>query len=362
MNVDEAFDALLDEFSMLPRHKQEPTFLEICKYPRRRFEEICSRILGFYFDPTKEHRLSDLFLSSLLELLKKDIPYRNDDVTVAEEVYADGKRIDLVIYGHSFVIGIENKITAPLYNPLGTYKKKLEEYGKEKTIKIVLSLRPIKGSDEKGLMEKNEFVAITYSEFFAIIKRNIANYVPPGTQYLTHLFDFMATLENMNNAFRMDQGAVNFFYDKSDTIDRLIGAYNEYKNHILSIQKEEIAELKEIISKRTGSEWWVWAGWDLGCSFVDENNRNIGIESWFKETRTNPLGEFRICITAWNLNDWSEYEQLLKKKFSNYKNLEERQNRAFLHLYPIDDPTLIIENLVECFDLLKGIIGGEKAK
>ena len=56
MNIDKAFE-ILDKFKGLPKNYPEPTFLEITHYPKRRFEEICSRILSFYFNPAKEHNL-----------------------------------------------------------------------------------------------------------------------------------------------------------------------------------------------------------------------------------------------------------------------------------------------------------------
>jgi hypothetical protein len=38
---------VLNDFNKLPKSYIETTFLEICRYPRRRFEEICSRVLSF---------------------------------------------------------------------------------------------------------------------------------------------------------------------------------------------------------------------------------------------------------------------------------------------------------------------------
>ncbi len=71
INIKKAF-GILEQFKNLPNSYPEPTFLEISRYPKRRFEEISSRLLSFYFNPTKEHNLKDLFLSSLFELLNKN--------------------------------------------------------------------------------------------------------------------------------------------------------------------------------------------------------------------------------------------------------------------------------------------------
>ena len=42
------FQAIVRDFSKIPKINTEPTWLEICRYPYSRFEEICSRILAFY--------------------------------------------------------------------------------------------------------------------------------------------------------------------------------------------------------------------------------------------------------------------------------------------------------------------------
>jgi hypothetical protein len=57
---------LVDQFSKLPKIVRLPTYLELCRYPSSRFEEICSRLLSFFLKPTNEHGLDDLLLSSLL--------------------------------------------------------------------------------------------------------------------------------------------------------------------------------------------------------------------------------------------------------------------------------------------------------
>ncbi len=357
MNIDIA-NEILDEFKSLPKNYSEPTFLEISKYPKRRFEEICSRILSFYFNPTKEHKLSDLFLSSLFELLNRnDIKYRNDQIKVLTEDNANGKRIDLVIYSSDFIIGIENKIQASLYNPLETYKNRLEEYSVENTIKIVLSLKKINDTNEILLMQSNGFIPIIYSDFFEVIKRNIGKYISTCNQrYLTHLFDFIKTLENMTNSNNIDKRLADFFYNKTDEIEELIKLYNQHNEHILSLQKEKISELKEKITNVTNAEWWAWQGWDLGYNSFNKNKPTIGIESSFNATKDNSLGKFHIYITTWNLKDWVSYEKELMERFPN-NFLDKVNNRVYLHMDKIDveNETLIIKKLKEYFEILKEI-------
>lgn len=362
MNIDNAL-LLLEEFNKIPKRKIEPTFLEICNYPKRRFEEICSRILCFYFNPLKEHGLKNLFIDSLFELLiETGQHYQDDQIKIIAEDNADGKRIDLVIYSPDFIIGIENKITAPLYNPLNAYKKRLEEYSIKNIFKLVLSLKTITKKEELELINRNEFKAITYCDFFEVIKKNIGQYISTCNQkYLGQLFDFIQTLENMKSSIPTDKKLADFFFDNSDDIEKLIQSFRNHNDLILNKQKDRISELREKISTKTGKEWWAWQGWDLGYNSFSSNMPKIGIESSYKETKTDVLGEFRIYITTWNLKDWLPFEKTLTDRFPN-NFLDKVDNRVYLHMDLIkeDDEELIIEKLNEYFEMLNEITGGNK--
>jgi len=356
MNI-ENISLLLEEFNKLPKKRKEPTFLEICSYPQRRFEEICSRILSFYFNPRREHKLKDLFISSLFELLnRKDIEYQIELIKIKTEDNADGKRIDLVIYCPDFIVGIENKITASLYNPLETYEKRLKEYSINNTFKLILSLQRIKKMEELELMNKNGFLSITYSELFEVVKRNIGYFIADCNQkYLTQLYDFIQTLENMKSANRIDMKISKFFFENSTQIDELINTYNSYYDSVLNMQKERIAELRIKISTLTGKEWWAYQGWDLGFNSFNPNKPKIGIESSYKVTKESALGEFRIYITTWNLSDWGPYDKILTDRFPD--KFLDKSDRVYLHMDVIsgDDEDLILKKLNEYFSLLTEI-------
>ena len=85
----ERFQTIVRDFSKIPQIDTDPTWLEICRYPQSRFEEVCSRILAFYLNPNAEHRINDLWLSALLDAVGKSdwYDYRHD-VKVNTEEYA----------------------------------------------------------------------------------------------------------------------------------------------------------------------------------------------------------------------------------------------------------------------------------
>lgn len=358
MNIEKATQLLAD-FKIIPFTFKESTHLEICQYPKRRFEEICSRLLAFYFDPNKEHKFNDLFIRSFFELIGEDFRYDPKQIEIITEDNADGKRIDLVITSPDFVIGIENKITASLYNPLETYKKRLEEYQPDKIFKIVLSVFEITKPQEVNYMKKQGFQAITYSQFFGIVKKNIGQYISTCNQkYLTHLFDFIETLENMKTTTYTNKELSDFFFDNSDMVDKLIDAYNTHKQGITNLHKDRIKEIQEEIIKQTNGSWWIWQGWDLGVNSFNSKSLKIGIEASFAASKDNPFDQFKIYITSWNLKDYAPYREILKNKFPNIEPDDRSvKNRVYLHMAPIDGNNTdeIIRKLKEYYEYLMEI-------
>uniref|UniRef100_UPI00292DB965 PD-(D/E)XK nuclease family protein n=1 Tax=Pedobacter aquatilis TaxID=351343 RepID=UPI00292DB965 len=255
------FENLIREFSKLPKIISDPTYLELCRYPSNRFEDICSRLLCFYFDPTGEHGFTNLFLDALLEVISKDgeIFYRNNEVQVINEVNSEQKRLDILIKCPDMIIGIENKIYASVYNPLETYAKQIALFGKKNIFKIILTVRKITDQNEKTYIANNGFQIVNYTDYFTVIKRNIGNYITNGNpKYLTFIYDFIQTIENMTGENYNNNKLIQFFSNNSEEIENLITQYQHYNERTLKIQKDAIAELMLKISTITGENWWAW--------------------------------------------------------------------------------------------------------
>ena len=103
------FKALLAAFKELPPTLQrDPTTLELSGYPH--LENVYSNILAFFLDPGCEHGFGSLFLESLLSVAGYDARQDGEGVEVkTEESTMSRKRIDLVIYTGTLIVGIENK-------------------------------------------------------------------------------------------------------------------------------------------------------------------------------------------------------------------------------------------------------------
>lgn len=354
--IDE-FLTIINDFTKLPKKDTTPTFMEICKHPYHRFEEICSRILQFYFNPKAEHGFGNMWLASLLDMLKYSENYDTDKIKVVTEENANGKRIDLTIISDDFVIGIENKTTSSVYNPLDEYKKYIQSTYKNKTpILLVLSIKPITDISTKRILKANNFTAFTYRELFNAINQNLGNYITSCNQkYLTHMLDFMKTIDNMNSSNSNIEN--DFFFKYKKEIEELIEQFNRYKEGILSNQKEQISILQQRISDITGHEWWAWQGWDLGISFNDKEHR-IGIESSYESTKDDPCAFFHIYISTWRMKDWFPYKETVLEQFPEYIRLDEyNEGRSYLHLPIIsgNDHEKIVQALKNAFDIMTDI-------
>lgn len=365
MNISE-FDKLIREFEVLPQIVSETTFMNICKHSRSRFEEICSRILAFYLQPLNEHGLKDLLLSSLFEIMGVTNEYKmyNEKLFIETEAYIEGKFLDILVKGDSFALGIENKIGAEVYNPLDVYKK-LIELNHKNNYKVVLSVRKIEKKHELKNIERNEFSIIYYNDFFQIVKNNLGNYYSTAnSKYITFLFDFINTIENMSRSTVIEDPQSIFFFDNSKKLEELITQFNNHKNRIWDIQKSSIATLRDEISQKTGVKWWAWQDWDLGYNDFDKNKPRIGIESNYETFNYDPLKKFKIFITTWNLKDWSFYEADVLKKYSDekYKLDTKTRNRAYLHMDVIENNNqeLIVEKLDEYYIFLKELVESRK--
>ena len=354
-----SYHRLLEDFKKLPIVEQSPTFMEICKYPRSRFEEVCSRILQFFLDPKAEHKLGNLWLSALLDMIGyTPFSYNINDTTVDTEEYAEGKRIDITIKNKEFVIAIENKTTADLYNPLDIYKHYIEEkYAQQEHRLIVLSVKPFNDYHSKKWIADNDFKAFTYQNLFAAVNSRLGEYITHCDQkYLSYMLDFMKTINNMEN--ENTKVEYDFFFKNEKTINEIIERYNSFQQNITKKHIEEIENIKTYISKETNRDWWAWQGWDLGIKF-NEQSECIGIEASFTATKNGVFDEFHIYITTWKKKDWIPYKEAVLAEFKEQIYLDERTDgRVYLHLPIIynNDTELIVKTLKNTYDRLEQIV------
>ena len=215
--------------------------------------------------------------------------------------------------------------------------------------KPVLNLHSIIGS---------EYQWCSYHDLFEAVRKHLGDYIACANQkYLIFMLDFMRTIDNMNNSNSKQEW--DFFSRNREEIENLLEHFNRFKERLWTIQKEQIAYLREKVADSTGdSSWWIWEGWDLGVHF-NERKHCIGIESHFSEADNDPCACFHIYITTWKTTDWIPYKDKVMQCFADYNPHEEYEdNRVYIHLFddiPGNDSQRIVDSLKDVYIKLKTI-------
>lgn len=188
-----------------PRPERPPTFMEISGYPH--YENVCSNILAFFFDPSEPHGFGTLFLDALAQVGGIEDPDRTIGVNVEvarEESTSSGNRIDLLIKSDSHVILIENKIFHEIANPLEDYIRHAKSHYKQ--LESHLFLLTLKPSGDVG-----RFKNVTYEHLVAQIRTLLGDYLAHAdTRYLTFMLDFLNTLDHLREGRELNEKLAEF--------------------------------------------------------------------------------------------------------------------------------------------------------
>jgi hypothetical protein len=298
--------------------------------------------------------MKSLFIESIFEAIGQKCKNNNFDVEVIPEAYAEGKRIDLLIVNNDWVIGIENKTGASVYNPLGIYKKRIEGYGKKDNYKILLTLYEITKEEELENINKNGFKIVLYMDYFNILKSRLDRYNSDNNQkYKVFLYDFMQTLEDRKGGIVMSKELNAFFFNNSECIDGFCDLYKEFKKPRDKKKYDKFIEIRDKIKEKSkGEKWETYESLEL--NFFKDNKEEFGISTCFNEKINDPIAVFEISFRAWKKQAWDQYGEKIMKIYPKGKYNEPDKYNTFLHVYKIsgknDDE--IIDKLLECYKVI----------
>jgi len=252
--MEQQFAALLHKFRELPpRIDRPPTFMEVAGYPH--YENVCSNILAFFFDPTENlHGFGSLLLDALAEAAPIDDitegAYAN--VSVERESPTErGNRIDILIESDTYLIVIENKIFHAAVNPFDDYAAFIDQRNvSNKTIcKFLLTLEPNDAGIEYG------FRNVTYSRFIDAIRHRLGYHASHAdTRYLVLLLDFLNTLANLQVGTRMDPQFTRFLAESSDEVIALLKEVDGFRGEL----RTKVRELGALINLQEWSNVRQW--------------------------------------------------------------------------------------------------------
>lgn len=208
----------------IPVIKGRPkTFLGIAKQPH--YENVLSNIYSFFFSVNEVHKMDDLFVTSLLQIVnnkksESGIQYLNDFEVATEVSTKKGGRIDLLLFTSETAIIIENKVYHKLNNNLNDYWGSVDQAQK---IGIVLSLNPIS-------VENPNFINITHLELVKKIMENSGRYlIEARDKYVIFLKDFYQNIINLSKT-EMNAKELGFYYNNQEKI-------NEVENFLIGVRQ-----------------------------------------------------------------------------------------------------------------------------
>jgi hypothetical protein len=271
LSIDQISD-LFAGLKKLPKAvNREPTFMEIAGYPH--FENVCSNILAFYLQPSNNHGFGTLFLDVLATLINAEIEIDGQAVDVRrEELTANGKRIDLVIESdNNYVIGIENKIYAGLYNDFHEYSRHLESLRNGRPVyKILLSLGYVQPSPQLY-----GFYPISYEILFQEVLVKIGScFLTAHEPHTTFLRDFIQTIQNLQKTNTMDRQRLEYFRNNQQDITALLNEVDDFRKDM----RFKTQQLKEIVPVEDNI---VSGLWKSSKDLIDVNWHIIKIDDSF---------------------------------------------------------------------------------
>ena len=230
------------------RPERRPTFMEISGYPH--YENVCSNILAFFFDPKKPHGLGTLFMDAIARVGSvndRDGAVRGEIKVDREVQTGSGNFMDIILLSDSHAILIENKIYAPIANPLADYATRLDEYGRKHHYKFLLTLSPVCKTDG--------FENITYAQFVKEIRGLLGCYIAGAdTRYLTFMLDFLNTLDYLHGGKVMNPELVRFLKCRSQDVARFLKDINAFKEELRG-KVNGLAGLIKVDSSSNVSQW-----------------------------------------------------------------------------------------------------------
>ena len=218
--------------------------MQIAGYPH--YENVCSNILAFFFDPSNPHGLETLFLDALARTagIENSEGTLSSGVEVEREATTEaGNSIDILIQSDSHAILIENKIFASIANPFADYAAHLDSLAEHRDQhKFLLTLKPVGESIERDI--GHGFRNVTHAQLVNEIRGLLGFYVASAdTRYLTFMLDFLNTLDYLQGGMVMNLEFVDFLASKHNEVEAFLGKIKNFRGELRS----KVAGLKELI-------------------------------------------------------------------------------------------------------------------
>lgn len=335
----ENLDRFLIESSNLNKKipVKEKTFMDISGYPH--YENVCSNILAFYFNPNEEHNLGDVVVRAFCDAVSEKID-KLDNIDTSnlniEREYSTikGNRLDILMTNDNVAIGIENKIYAALYNDLSDYSETIDKLHKNQSIKVVLSLY-----NNEDKIKNTDFINITYKDFFDKLKLYLDDIENKCNKWYIFLQEFVKNLEDYKGDTEMTNEIIEWMSKHENEIKEFYKLKDVVNDEISKKEKE----IKQLLEDKFNIDFVrIWDG-DLEKSCYIDSPKKYHVDATLSYTG------WKIGIFTWNVSKSNYIKQILDN--SEYKVLEDDGNHRWIFKYDYNEPIdSIINKVIELYN------------
>ena len=270
-NIYKKYEKLIKNSAIkVSNNEKEKTIFEITRYPYR--EKVSSNLFAFYFDINEEHNLQDIFLKALFKVISKKwgeehtISYNTDELIVEPEYKTEsGKFIDIVLSNSNFIIGIENKIGAEVYNDLVDYYKTLEGENKD-TYAVVLSANNLSREDEEKI-KNSQFEHILYSELFDEVDELLKQKQYSKNKWIEFYEEFKETIRRRyDKNMEIDNDFKEFYSNNNRAIEEFTSCLCNVKQKL----NRRVDKLGELLVDKLKEDKYVVGHWNYSKNNITQ--------------------------------------------------------------------------------------------
>lgn len=231
----------MEAFKKLPFNKgQRKSFIDIMGVSH--LESVSSKTLAFFLNTQEEHKLNDLVISALFDVIGESFPYQiHTQNVILEKRIEQGGRLDFWVETNDHIIVIENKIKHHANNnPFSDYVSHAQ-VNNPKNKKLLFILLVIQEPETKP----ENFIVIKHFDLSKQILKGLGQKTLQADQYyLTYLIDYISAIEKFNpysEYSKMQMEVVNFYRKNSKILESIEDEAN--KESVYQYYEQKVREI-----------------------------------------------------------------------------------------------------------------------
>jgi PD-(D/E)XK nuclease superfamily len=240
-----SFEKIIIEANKIGLFCEEPkTIFDVLG--KKHLERTLADVLAFFCNPGECHPFGGSILKSLLECVPgmREIVER-EQITlqnlIPEESTENKKRVDLVFEGDDWVLGVETKINAGMYNDFQQYREHISKKFPKKLFTIIFA--PNNAEIKDWPVVKFEKFSCIVSEKLKSISGNSEGL--SNSKWLAFLEDFLLNLKNLKRRIEMEEKEADFVFNHYSDIIKIAEMKKYFeKNYMIDTCKRKLSVIK----------------------------------------------------------------------------------------------------------------------